>query len=170
MAIKAKVRIIDKGKRKRRKFVAEIGKYKKAFVEIGLFEDAKNEQSAKPQSISQYGHNHEFGITLPKRPFMRPAFDNNNKKYSRILSKGQAGIIKGSTRVKKVLFNLGRVAHNDIKKQIITGTYKPLKEGPYADKKKAVGKNKILINTGSMRNAITWQTNIKKKVTKGKRP
>ena len=79
-AVKAKVRIIDKGARKRRKFVVRMGDYKRAKAEIGLFEDAVNEKSEKPASIAQYGNNHEFGITLTKRPFMRPAFDKNEKK------------------------------------------------------------------------------------------
>jgi len=163
MAVQVKARIVDKGIRKRQAFVAEMTKYRGAFTEVGIFEDAKDDDG---DTVADYANKHEFGIDVPKRPFMRRTFNKHRKEWEAFLGKRQLEIMKGKETVKGALFKLGLIAHTNTKKMIRTGNWQPLAEGPYKDEKDRLNKNKILINTGTMHNAVTFQVRIGKKTTK----
>ncbi len=170
MALTLKTKVIDKNVRKRQTFVAEMSKYRGAFTEVGIFEDAKptGDEANKPENetIADYANNHEFGIGVPKRPFMRTTFNKHRKGWEAMLGKSQLKIMIGKDTVKGALFKLGLKAHTDTKKVLRDGPWKPLADTPYKREKDRLNKNKVLINTGTMHNAITFQVKVGSKLTK----
>ena len=167
MAVELKARVVDKNVRSRTKFVAEMSKYRGAFTEVGIFEDAKpSGDDPEDETIADYANNHEKGIGVPKRPFMRVTFNKHRKKWQKFLGKTQLKIMIGKETVRGALFKVGLMAHTDTKKVIRDGPWKPLADTPYSREKDRLNKNKVLINSGSMHNAVTWQVKVGSKLTK----
>lgn len=83
---------------------------------------------------AEYGAFHEFGtVDLPQRSFLRATFDAKQKEYQNRLDEGARRVIDGETNFARVLFGVGMLLSNDVKKAIT-------KLG--------------LIDTGALRNAI----------------
>ena len=163
MAVALQARVIDKNSRKRQEFVAQMSKYRGSFTQVGIFEDSKDDDG---ETVADYANKHEFGIGVPKRPFMRTTFNKHRKAWEAQLGKAQLQILLGKETVKGALFKLGLKAHTDTKTVIRTGDWGKLAPGPYRDEKERLNKNKVLINTGTMHNAITFQVKVGSKLTK----
>ena len=122
-------------------------------VRVGL-PSGKTTTDGSP--LTTLGFTHEFGApqkNIPERPFMRPTVQNNGKKYSDMMGAGLGDIARDKTNAEKVLGTLGAVATSDVQKQIRDGKFEPNSEKTIKRK----GSSKPLIDTGNMRQSITWE-------------
>lgn len=93
-----------------------------------------------------------WGGPIPERPFMRNAMRNNAAKYKAGLLKAAKGIILGETAMPAVLNKLGALAQGDIQSEITSLRSPPNSPVTIAIK----GSSNPLIDTGEMRQAVTW--------------
>lgn len=96
----------------------------------------------------------EFGTRrgIPERPFMRNAMRNNTRKYKMALRTSASKILLGETALSTVLNKLGIVAQGDIQAEITSLMTPPNAPSTIRAKKSS----KPLIDTGAMRQAVTW--------------
>ncbi len=104
---------------------------------------------------------HEFGaqiaigkatVVVPERSFMRSTFDDNRDRYERAVIKLGRSVLAGAITIEGALRILGERAASDIKRTIEKGIDPPNAESTIARK----GSSKPLIDTGVMRNAISY--------------
>ena len=125
-------------------------------VKVGILENATNADTGA--SIAEYAYWNEFGTkdeeVIPARPFFRNAISDNSDTW--------AGSIKNQLKtmgvtdknvVEKTLRRTGQLMRSDIQQSISKGGFKPLK--PATIKRK--GKATPLVDTGDMRNAISYE-------------
>jgi hypothetical protein len=97
----------------------------------------------------------EFGTRrIPERPFFRRAMRNNRDKYAATLRAAAPSIFTGQVQPASVLHRLGIMAQGDIQHEIDV-TYVPPNAPATVVRK---GSSHPLIDTGSMRRAVTWRT------------
>ena len=92
-------------------------------------------------------------IKIPERSFIRSTMNSNKKKYTELLEKGIKSALAGATSVKSVYEKIGIIIVNDVKTTMVTGNFTPLKSSTI----KAKGSSKPLIDSGEMRNSITYE-------------
>ena len=90
---------------------------------------------------------------IPQRDPLRPPLIANAQRYSDLLALGLKNALANGTDPKLVYEKIGIVATNDVKDYFITGNFKALSEKTI----KAKGSSKPLIDTGEMRNSITYE-------------
>lgn len=93
-----------------------------------------------------------WGGPIPERPFLRNAVRNNQGKYQRGLRTSAAKIILGETSLRTVLDKLGILAQGDIQAEITSLSSPPNSPVTIALK----GSSNPLIDSGAMRQAVTW--------------
>lgn len=93
-----------------------------------------------------------WGGPIPERPFMRNAIRNNRGKYRQAMRTSAPKILKGLTTLRIVLQKLGILAQGDIQHEITTLMTPPNAPTTVILK----GSSKPLIDTGEMRQAVTW--------------
>lgn len=145
----AKSIVIDKDKGMKQ-YLRSLGNLNGVIVDVGLMNGAVNKEGA---NIAEYGAFNEFGTSkIPERPFMRPAFDKNKGKYSRMIE--QATDPKTSRLAfARIVQELGLRAQEDIRQEIDNKTSPANK--PSTIKKK--GSAHPLIDTGAMRTSVTYR-------------
>lgn len=96
----------------------------------------------------------EFGTRrgVPERPFMRNALRNNATIYKKALRASASKILLGDVTLKSVLNKLGALVQGDIQDEITAMREPP--NAPQTVKRKR--SSKPLIDTGAMRQAVTW--------------
>lgn len=94
-----------------------------------------------------------WGGPIPERPFMRNAMRNNKSKYTRAMRASAKKILLGETAMETVLNKLGILAQGDIQSEITSLSSPPNSPVTIARK----GSSKPLIDTGAMRQAVTWK-------------
>lgn len=94
-----------------------------------------------------------WGGPIPERPFMRNAMRNNQDKYRAAMRKSAKLILLGQTSPQVVLSKLGIMAQGDIQSEITSLASPPNSPVTIALK----GSSNPLIDTGAMRQAVTWQ-------------
>jgi len=117
-------------------------------VRVG-FPEGNAEQSNIEKAIWN-----EFGTRrgIPERPFMRNTMRDNRKKYVRAMKTSVPKILKGETALRTVLAKLGALVQGDIQAEITALATPP--NAPSTIKRK--GSSNPLIDTGEMRQAVTW--------------
>jgi hypothetical protein len=113
--------------------------------------------NSKTMSTDQMGQTalmkatvNNFGLGVPKRPFMEVAFASNVIKYKKLIGKM---LISGEDS-NKIASTLGAVGQGDVQKAIVD-----LKSPPNAQSTiDAKGSSNPLIDTGHMRQSVTWST------------
>jgi hypothetical protein len=99
---------------------------------------------------------HEMGAPsrgIPARPFLIPTMQNNAEKYTNLLAQGFRNALQDKEKAAEVYEKIGLVASSDVKDYIVSGQFVPLKESTI-DRK---GSSKPLIDTGEMRNSISYE-------------
>jgi len=96
-------------------------KYKEGVVRVGFFESSKYDGGLSVAKVARWN---EFGIGVPKRPFMRPAMFENRTKLKEFLRSAYMKAIKDNTDTMKVLERFGEQCKGMIQNQIIS-TYSP---------------------------------------------
>ena len=108
------------------------------------------------QSIMTIGAIHEFGKGHnPMRSFLRTPLIDHNKELTVSLAKSFEAVNAGKMTVDVALGRLGAMATNISKKAFRTkgfGKWQDIKQST-KDRK---GSSAVLIDTGTLRNAITW--------------
>ena len=90
---------------------------------------------------------------IPQRDPLRPPLIANAQRYSDLLAIGLKNALANGTDPKLVYEKIGIVATNDVKDYFITGNFKALSEKTI----KAKGSSKPLIDTGELRNSISYE-------------
>ena len=125
-------------------------------VSVGITANAGREpkEGTPGATLLQVASAHEFGTrTIPKRSFIRDTFDARKARYIALM-RAQAGqIIDGKLTQRVALAQLGAIAAGDIQKRISAGI------GPALDPEtvRRKGSNKPLIDTGQLRQSITYE-------------
>lgn len=118
-------------------------------------------ESQGPINNAALGYIHNFGIpsaNIPARPFMEPGIIAVKDRIVPYLeSAGRAAVTGNANGVEKNLTAAGIVAASGIKSKIDAGPFVPLKPSTIAARKRR-GRTgtKPLIDTGQLRNAITF--------------
>lgn len=111
--------------------------------------------SATSQDIVNKAVWNNFGtVNIPERPFMSNAFDDNRAKYIEALRISAAKVMRGEVQVGEVAAKLGIVFADDIRQEIVD-LDSPANAPSTVAKK---GSSNPLIDTGEMKNAVTYQT------------
>lgn len=96
----------------------------------------------------------EFGTRhIRERPFIRNAMRGNRSKYADGMRKEAKAMLLGSTSMTSSLNKLGIVAAGDIQDEITALSSPP--NAPSTIRQK--GSSNPLIDTGAMRQAVTWK-------------
>ena len=90
---------------------------------------------------------------IPQRDPLRPPLIANAQRYSDLLALGLKNALANDTDPKLVYEKIGIVATNDVKDYFITGNFKALSEKTI----KAKGSSKPLLDTGELRNSISYE-------------
>ena len=90
---------------------------------------------------------------IPQRDPLRPPLIANAQRYTDLLAMGLKNALSDGTDPKLVYEKIGIVAANDVKDYFITGNFKALSEKTI----KAKGSSKPLIDTGELRNSISYE-------------
>ena len=129
---------------------ALIGKRERV-VNVGFPASAKEPDGTSTAFIAAV---HEFGSEhVPERSFMRTSLEVNRNKRKALNEQNLKKVLNGGMSVDAALGHLGLMASSDIKEQIKNGSYAPLKE--VTTKRK--GSSKPLIDTGQMRQSVTYE-------------
>ena len=94
-----------------------------------------------------------WGGPIPERPFMRNAVRNNKGKYRDSMATAARSILVGDASMGGTLSKLGIMAQGDIQGEITSLSSPPNSPVTIALK----GSSNPLIDTGAMRQAVTWQ-------------
>ena len=92
-------------------------------------------------------------IVIPERSFIRSTMKDNEKRYADLMLKGFRSVLRMESTVEVVYQKIGITISDDVKSKILTGSFVPLK--PSTIKKK--GSSKPLVDTGEMRNSISYE-------------
>lgn len=99
---------------------------------------------------------HEFGAPsrgIPERSFLRSAIIEGADKIADETAKGLRFYMQQGKEVDLVFYNrMGMFAANLVKAKMVNGPFTPLKDRTIERK----GSSKPLIDTGALRQAITW--------------
>ena len=124
---------------------------KKKELQVGIFPDAIDDKGGR---IVDYAIANEYGTSkIPERPFMRSTADEKQENWSALMDKIVEGVTKGDLEVERKIGLLGEQMVNDIKEKISSNVPPPL--NPATIKRK--GSSRTLIDTGNMRNSITFK-------------
>lgn len=120
-------------------------------VNVGFPSSAKEPDgtsTALVAAVHEYGSEH-----VPERPFMRVAIQENLGNYKALNANSLKQLVRGSITTDKALGLLGLMASSHIKEKIKNGSFAPLKAATIKRK----GSSKPLIDTGQMRQSVTYE-------------
>lgn len=116
-------------------------------LEVGFFESAKYSDG---KHVAQVAHDNEFGTsTIPPRPFFRNAIKDKSKEWLELFRDTQFK----TKDMLKTLGIVGTIAKDDIATSITDLSSPP--NAPYTVKQK--GSSNPLIDTGLMRNSVSYE-------------
>jgi phage gpG-like protein len=122
-------------------------------INVGV-PSGKNEADGTP--VALIAAVHEFGSSemgIPERPFLRTTIQANKGKYVQLNRKNLVAVLNGKMDIEQALGQLGAVAAGDVQAQIASGGFAPLEAATIKRK----GSSKPLIDTGQLRQSITWE-------------
>lgn len=134
-------------RKKGRRLPAGIIGHKK--VKVG-FPATKTNQDVLNKAI----WNHFGTRNIPERPFLSNAMNDNRSKYIAALNRSAFKILSGETTVGEVTLKLGILAQGDVQTEIVN--LSDPANAPATIKKK--GSSNPLIDTGEMKNSVTFVT------------
>ena len=129
-------------------------------VTVGIHAKEGSESHAKTELTNvQLGTIHEYGLGVPERSFIRQTFDMNRDKYQKALDGAARGVSSGKASVVEGLKALGMFIVSTMQERIEKNSpqFKELAEVT----KKRKGSSKPLIDTGQLKNSITYVVNAK---------
>lgn len=146
----------------------DIEKFKKSVVKVGL-PAGKSGSYEDGTTIIQVGIIHEFGSPargIPQRSFLRAPMKMNKDKIKRLIFKEYNKVVDGKTNVNTALNALGAYGESLSVASFRKNDWKPnapitveggwMSKGGKAFKVKGKGSNTPLVDTGQLRQAITY--------------
>lgn len=111
-------------------------------------------QGKRPITLGDLARIHEQGLgRVPKRAFVKPAITANRHKYAKLVKSHMTAVLKGRLRPSTLWQLVGQEAVKDIGLYMTTATFTPLAPATI----KAKGSSKPLIDTGQLRQSVTYQ-------------
>ena len=157
---KVTVKVQQRGGKKLQRLLREAGKGGVSGVKVGFFSTAKYEDGTPVAAVAAWN---EFGTkNIPERPFFRNALAG--------MEDGIANIIKAGIDPKKMVVDeqladrVGLYAAGQVQESIVALNDPPNSPATIAQKRKKLGGKKgvgggenPLIDTGFMRDSVTWE-------------
>ncbi len=141
------VTIIDKGWSR---IINNIRAANRQEVVVGILDGSKNGEGA---SIAEYASANEFGTdTIPSRPFMRTAFDENRADIHADIDKQGNRMVTGEITARTALTIIGQKQASRIQNTITGRDFLPKLAEETIRRKK--GSTKTLVDTSAMVNAV----------------
>ena len=137
-------------------YLANLEKAKRGYVAVGLpTEEVGSTVYDDGQTVAQVGAQHEYGAGVPRRSFLRTPFDIKKDDLDKAIAKQFEDVFKRGKKAEQALGLIGTVAVNISKGAFTTRGYG---EWPDItdDTKEAKGSSQVLIDTGTLRNSITY--------------
>lgn len=139
-------------------YLKNLAAMKNGYVAVGLpVSKVADKTYGSGQSVIDAGAAHEFGTNdLPERSFLRAPFTLKKSEINRLIAKQVESVGSGAIDANQALNLIGIAARNISVKAFETagyGTWPDIKEATKAAKKSSG----ILIDTGELRGAITWE-------------
>lgn len=160
---KKRVQIIDRGFAK---IIAELEAAGKSHVSVGVQGDMKRQDGATQADVAtwmEYGTRDATGNTIvPARSFMRSTFDESQADLTELKKKILARITAGKLSTAQGLGLIGEWFKARVQKKIASNVPPPLQ--PETIRKK--GSTRTLIDTGQMRQAITYTVKLNTPIKK----
>lgn len=148
---------IDKG------IFKSLKKLKNISLEVGVFADARNNDSSPASYVADYAIANEFGTKdIPKRSFIRSTSKDEGKKWQNAMDRVVGSVIDGASesQVENELHQVGQTARKDIINKI-DSNIKP-ENAESTKKRKGKLKTQTLVDTGALRQSI--EARVKKNV------
>ena len=123
-------------------------------VEVGYFANQGNHAGRRPITLGNLAAIHEHGTSrIPARPFVAPSLRKNRGKYLKLAGKQITPVILGRRTTTSVWHMLGQEEVKDVQSYMITASFVPLSPKTI----KAKGLSKPLIDTGQLRQSVTYR-------------
>lgn len=119
-------------------------------VHIGIFADAERNDDA-PMLVIAYAH--EFGVKVPERSYLRAGFDANADEIQAKMEYLLGLVLDGKITGQQALNAIGGFITTRIQAYLTDLKTPPLAESTIKRK----GSSNPLIDTGQLRNSITWK-------------
>ena len=137
-------------------YLKNLEKAKRGYVAVGLpAEEVGGTVYDDGQTVAQVGAQHEYGAGVPRRSFLRTPFAVKKDDMDKAVAKQFKDVFERGKTAEKALGLIGTVAVNISKGAFTTRGYG---EWPDItdDTKDAKGSSQVLIDTGTLRNSITY--------------
>ena len=137
-------------------YLKNLEKAKRGHVAVGLpYEEVGGTVYDDGQTVAQVGAQHEYGAGVPRRSFLRTPFAAKQDDLTAAIAKQFEDVFQRGKKAEQALGLIGTVAVNISKGAFTTRGYG---EWPDItdDTKDAKGSSQVLIDTGTLRNSITY--------------
>jgi len=137
-------------------YLKNLEKAKRGYVAVGLpADEVGGTVYDDGQTVAQVGAQHEYGAGVPRRSFLRTPFDIKKDDLDRAIAKQFEDVFNRGKKAEQALGLIGTGAVNVVKGAFLTRGYG---EWPDItdDTKEAKGSSQVLIDTGTLRNSITY--------------
>jgi len=127
---------------------------KSARVKVGLPKGTPDRDDG--MSMIELGAIHEFGShanNIPERSFIRETLNTKQQEYMKFATSQARRVILQEQSISTAIENLGIWGQREIKKKFINNNWQP--NAPLTAQLK--GSSRPLIDTGALRQAITWE-------------
>lgn len=143
--------------RKTTKYLFNLEEAQRSAVFVGLPQEKVGDKIYKDndKTIIEVGASHEFGEGVPMRSFLRVPFALQEKQIEDTIDKQFKAVFLEGRKASTALGRIGADARNIVIEAFRSGGF-----GTWPDiterTKEEKGSSKILINTATLRNSITW--------------
>lgn len=151
------------------KIRANLSLAKKSYAAVGFpSEKDKPHPTTQGMTVAQVAAANEVGSApgvfpiVPARPFMAQTVQKYGPRFKEEQKNLLAMISKGEMSTKVALNRLGSLGASSVKETIADGDFAP--NAPYTAARK--GSSKPLIDTGAMRQSVTWVVRMRSGVSK----
>jgi len=137
-------------------YLKNLEKAKRGHVAVGLpAEEVGGTVYDDGQTVAQVGAQHEFGAGVPRRSFLRTPFSAKKDELETAIAKQFEDVSQRGKKAEQALGLIGTVAVN-----ISKGAFTSRGYGEWPDisaaTKEDKGSSQVLIDTGTLRNSITY--------------
>ena len=137
-------------------YLKNLEKAKRGHVAVGLpAEEVGGTVYDDGQTVAQVGAQHEYGAGVPRRSFLRTPFTAKQDDLTAAIAKQFEDVFQRGKKAEQALGLIGTVAVN-----ISKGAFTSRGYGEWPDisaaTKEDKGSSQVLIDTGTLRNSITY--------------
>jgi hypothetical protein len=137
-------------------YLKNLEKAKRGHVAVGLpAEEVGGTVYDDGQTVAQVGAQHEYGAGVPRRSFLRTPFAVKKDDMDKAIAKQFEDVFQRGKKAEQALGLIGTVAVN-----ISKGAFTSRGYGEWPDisaaTKEDKGSSQVLIDTGTLRNSITY--------------